>query len=253
MDLRNYLDDLNNQDPRIRASGIIALGKSGDRNAAQHLIGILENKNEVEWLRGCAAIALSRIPGKEVIPPLIKALQDESLLVSRAAILALGDLKCQPAIPYLERILRDQSKEELQATTVNVLGTIGGCEVAPVLLQTLENPDKRVKRNAALALGELHIEKAVLPLMNLMIEDDECLRAIAASSLGLIGDKRAVETLIEALNDQSETVRIIAASSLGYLGDSKAVSSLEKALQDENKTVRETAGVALLKLKSHDK
>jgi HEAT repeat protein len=90
VELRNYLDDLNSQDLRIRASSIIALGKTGDQNAARHLIGILENKNEVDWLRGCAAIALSRIPGEEVIQPLINALRGDSLLVSRAAILALG-------------------------------------------------------------------------------------------------------------------------------------------------------------------
>jgi len=250
VELKNYLDDLNSQDPRIRASSIIALGKTGDRNAAKHLVGILENKNEVEWLRGCAAIALSRIPTEEGVQPLIEALQDDSLFVSRAAVLALGDLKCRPAIPYLEEILQDPGKKELQASIVSVLKTIGGTEVAPALLQALGNPDKRVKRNAALALGELRIEKAVLPLMKLMKDEDECLRAIAASSLGLIGDNRAVETLIEALNDHSKTVRTIAASSLGYLGDSGALSALQKALHDENKTVREIVTIALSKLRS---
>jgi HEAT repeat protein len=253
MDLSNYIDDLNNPDPGIRASSIIALGKTEDKNAAVHLTRILKNKNEIDWLRGCAAIALSRIPGEESIPPLIEALQDENLLVSRAAILALGDLKYQPAIPYLEEILQSQDKKELHAAAITILGTISGREAAQVLLQALENPDNRVKRNAALALGELHIEKAVIPLMNLMKEDDECLRAIAASSLGLIGDKQAVEALIIALSDISENVRTIAASSLGYLGDSKSIPLLEKALQDENKSVRETAGAALLKLKSHEK
>jgi HEAT repeat protein len=250
VELKNYLDDLNSQDPRIRASSIIALGKTGDRNAARYLVGILENTSEVEWLRGCAAIALSRIPGGEGIQPLIDALRDNSLFVSRAAILALGDLKCKAAIPCLEGILQDQSKQELQASVVSVLKTIGGSEVAPALLQALGNPDKRVKRNAALALGELHVEKAVLPLINLMKDEDECVRAIAASSLGLIGDNRAVETLIEALNDHCETVRTIAASSLGYLGNSGAISALQRALHDESKTVREIVTVALSKLRS---
>jgi HEAT repeat protein len=251
--MTNYLDDLNSKDPRIRASSIIALGKTGERTAVKHLIGVMEDKNEVEWLRGCAAIALGRISGEEVVPPLIKALADDSLLVSRSVISALGDLRCKQAIPYLEAILRDESKKELQAVTVNVLGAIGGREIASVLLQALKNPDNRVKRNAALALGELRIEKAVPPLMNLMKDDDECLRAIAASSLGLIGDKLAVASLIEALNDRSETVRIIAASSLGYLGDTKAIPPLEKALHDENKTVRKMAEEALSKLRSQDR
>ncbi len=250
MGLENYLDDLNNEDPKIRASCIIALGKTGDRNAAPYLIRILENKNEVEWLRACAAIALSRIPGEEVVQPLIGLLRDESLLISRAAISALGEIKCKPAIPYLEEILLDQGKSELQASAAKALGTIGGGEVVPALIKALENANIRVKRNAALALGELRVEKAVLPLISLLKNEDECLRAIAASSLGLIADKRAVEPLIEALNGRSETVRIVAASSLGYLGDRKTIPALEKALQDTNKTVRETAAIALSRLRS---
>jgi HEAT repeat protein len=252
MKLSNFLDDLKHEDPWVQASCIIALGKTGDRKAIKHLIGILQNKDEVEWLRGCAAIALGRISDQEVMLPLFNALQDDSLIVSRAAILASADLKNKQSIPHLEGILRDQSKKELHPLAINVLGAIGGSGAASTLIQALENPDVRVKRNAALALGELRIQTAVLHLMNRMHDDDECLRAIVASALGLIGDKRAVEILVEALNDPSEKVRIIASSSLGYLGDCKAVPSLEKALQDENKTVRELAAIALSKLRPKD-
>jgi HEAT repeat protein len=144
MEPGNCSYDLKNEDPWVRASCIIALGKTGDRNAIKHLIGILENKNEVEWLRGCAAIALGRISDKEVMLPLINALQDGSLIVSRAAILGLGDLKDKQSIPHLEGILQDQIKKELHPLTVNVLSTVGGGEVASTLIQALESPDVRV-------------------------------------------------------------------------------------------------------------
>ena len=63
METETFEESLNSEDPRIRASAIMALGKSGNRDALKQLIEILENKDEVDWIRGCAAIALGRISG----------------------------------------------------------------------------------------------------------------------------------------------------------------------------------------------
>jgi HEAT repeat protein len=243
------LEGLNDEDLRIRASAIIALGKAGDKNAINSLKGILENKSEVGWLRGCAAIALGRLDCEEVLPSLAAALHDEDILVCRAAISAMGDLKNHKCISDLEDILDDQNKKELHAAAVSVLGAMGGDEIISILLHALETPDTGVRCNAAMALGDLHSEKAVNPLMQIMQDKDESLRAVAASSLGLIGDRRAETVLIAALHDSAETVRAIAASSLGYLNDKEAIPYLEKAMSDNNSAVRKQAANALTKLR----
>jgi HEAT repeat protein len=250
MEKLSNLEGLNDEDLRIRASAIIALGQSGDKNAVATLKTILENKSEVEWVRGCAAIALGRVSGEEGLPPLVAGLQDESLLVCRAAISALGDLKSRKAVPHLEAILNSPEKKDVHAAAVSVLGTIGGDEVVSIMLQALENPDAGVRCNAALALGNLRLKKAVSPLIALMRDEDESLRAVAASSLGLIGDRRAVAVLIAALNDKAAAVRAIAASSLGYLDDKEAIPFLEKVLDDNNAAVRKQSANAILKLRS---
>jgi HEAT repeat protein len=249
MQSETYSDSPENEELRIRASAIIAAGKSGDREAIKQLIEILENKSEVEWLRGCAAIALGRLAGEEVIPPLLKALKDDNPFVCRAVIAALGDVKSEQAISALKAMLENPHKKELHPMTINVLGAIGGSEIITTLLQALESPNTQVRCNAALVLGDLRTEDAVIPFLKLLNDSDECLRAIAASSLGLIGDKRAVGQLVEALEDKAETVRTIAASSLGYLGDSQAIAQLEKALQDKSTSVRDQAAAALSKLR----
>jgi HEAT repeat protein len=246
------LDSSKDEDIRNRASAIIAMGKTGDIDALKPLTLILENKDELEWLRACAAIALGRLSGEEVIPPLIDSLHDDSIVVSRAVISALGDVKSDRAIPYLQKILENESKEELHAVTITVLGEIGGCDITPTLLKALESPNNLVGIRAALALGERRTEEAVLPLIKALADSDECLRAAAASALGLIGDNRAIESLIEALDDGAEAVRAIAASSLGCIGDSRAVPPLEKALNDESKTVQKQTAAALVKLRRKD-
>jgi HEAT repeat protein len=236
------------EDIKIRASAIIAMGKAGDRDAVTYLVQTLENTSEVDWLRACAAIALGRLSGEEVVQPLIDALRDDNNTVLRAVISALGDARCRQAVPYLKETLKDSTKQELHALTVTVLGLIGGDDITPTLLEALKSANNQVRVRAAAALRDLRTEKAVIPFISLLNDNDECLRAIAASSLGLIGDKRAADTLMEALNDNAETVRAIAASSLGCLGDTRAVPRLKKALNDRGRTVRRQAAAALAKL-----
>ncbi len=246
----NLLQNMNDDDIKSRASAIVTIGKTGNRDAIGTLIEILGNPNEVDWLRGCAAIALGRLSGDEVIPPLIDAMQDDNIEVSRAAISAFGYIKNRQAMPYLQEILEDERKAKLHTIAVTVLGEIGGLEATPTLLKTLESPDNKVRIRAAMALRELRSEETVTPFIELMNDEDECLRAIAASSLGFLNDRRAVEPLIKALGDCTETVRAITASSLGCLNDRRAISPLERALNDKSQTVRKQASAALTKIKS---
>jgi HEAT repeat protein len=244
-------NSLEDENTGIRASAIIEMGRTGNRDAVESIIEVLENREEVDWLRGCAAIALGRLSGDEVIPPLVNALRDDNILVCRAVISALGDAKNKQVIPHLKTILENRDKEELHPVTVKVLGEIGGEEIIPTLLQALESSNDLVRIRAALALGEMHSEEAVPYFIGLINDNNESLRAIAASSLGLIGDMQAVEPLINALGDKAGTVRAIAASSLGCIADSSAISPLEKALDDDNEAVRKQAAAALSKIKNN--
>ena len=250
MEPDTYLNSLKDEDIQIRAHSIIALGKTGNGEAIKWLIQILENKSEVDWLRGCAAIALGRISGDEVIEPLLNALQDDSITVVRAVISSLGDVSSKRTVPYLQAILEDADKADLHAITVTVLGKIGGHDIMPTLLRQLERPNNQVRICAAMALSELRSAETVMQFIKLMDDEEECLRAIAASSLGLLKDKSAVEPLIGALSDGAETVRAIAASSLGCLCDSRAIPPLEEALDDKCQTVRKQTSAALSKIRS---
>jgi HEAT repeat protein len=252
MNPETYLYNYKNEEIITRASAIIEAGKTGDRSAIKSLVSILENKGEIDWLRGCAATALGRLAGEEAIPALIDALKDDNNVVSRAVISAFGDIKSQKATPFLLKILENKCKEELHAITVTVLGEIGGYEVIPTLLQALESSNERVRVSAARSLSEFQTEEATSRFLILIKDTNECLRAIAASSLGLIGDKCGVKPLMEALHDDTETVRAIAASSLGCIGERGAIPSLEESLGDMSEIVRKQAAAALLKIRSRE-
>ncbi len=105
--------------------------------------------------------------------------------------------------------------------------------------------NEEVRRQAAVALGDIHSSFAVQPLINLLSTDPSWhVRSAAAGALGRCLDVRAVEPLIAALaKDESFDVRAVAAWSLGSLRDPRAVEPLIAALQDPS--VRKQAAGAL--------
>ena len=73
--------------------------------------------------------------------------------------------------------------------------------------------------------------------------------ADAAEALGVLGDSRAVVPLTQALlEDEDSSVRRSAAEALGEIGDIRAVEALTQALEDEDASVRFWAERALEKI-----
>ena len=88
------------------------------------------------------------------------------------------------------------------------------------LLRLLADPDRRVRRRAALAAGRVGLPEAVPPLASLLQSDAEPeVRQMAAFALGLIGNRRASPSLQQALGDPSLLVVGRAAEALGFLGN----------------------------------
>ncbi len=83
-------------------------------------------------------------------------------------------------------------------------------------------------------LGSLGDTKAVLPLTEILGEEDYLLRACTVTSLGKIGDNVAVKALANSLKDDSYFVRVNATNALGTIGDVEALPYLQEALENSN-------------------
>jgi cyclophilin family peptidyl-prolyl cis-trans isomerase/HEAT repeat protein len=86
----------------------------------------------------------------------------------------------------------------------------------------LRDPDRGVRRRAALAAGRLGDAAVVPTLIELMNDGEAEVRQMSAFALGLIGDKQGAERLLASLQDSNATVRGRAAEALGRLGDPRA-------------------------------
>jgi HEAT repeat protein len=96
----------------------------------------------------------------------------------------------------------------------------------PDLVRLLADPDARIRRRAALAIGRVGLADGVPPLVALLSDADAEVRQMAAFALGLIADRSARDPLIAALNDPSPLVMASAAEALGLIGDGSAATPI---------------------------
>ena len=97
----------------------------------------------------------------------------------------------------------------------------------PDLVRMLEDPEGRVRRRAAQAVGRAGLAEGVAPLAALLAGDrDAEVRQMAAFALGLISHASAVEPLRAALRDSSALVRGRAAEALGLIGDAGSAQAI---------------------------
>jgi HEAT repeat protein/cyclophilin family peptidyl-prolyl cis-trans isomerase len=98
------------------------------------------------------------------------------------------------------------------------------------LLKLLADPEARVRRRAALAVGRVGLAAGVAPLVDVLRDGDAEVRQMAAFALGLIGDRSARDPLIAALADSTPLMQGSAAEALGLIGDVAAADPIAKVL-----------------------
>jgi hypothetical protein len=132
-----------------------------------------------------------------------------------------------------------------------LLGDVGDANTVGLLIETLRDQHKEVRRCAAEALGKIGDPQSVAPLINALRDSDEYVRQCVAAALGDIGDARAVDPLLEALNLQDKWVRYYVAEALGKICDACAIDALIETLRDQSAIVRKKAQESLEKLRQH--
>lgn len=136
-----------------------------------------------------AALALANIDprDKEVLPVLIKMLNDPAQKVNAIKALAEMGNSARPAVPALEHLIAaDQGSVERQAA-VTALPKIDGADAVPALERAMSgDTDGSVRVAAATALGRLGSTSgsAISALVGALSSDLEALREAASDALG---------------------------------------------------------------------
>ena len=125
-----------------------------------------------------------------------------------------------PPPPRAEKLARLLELEDRRSA--------GGDELA----QLLRDPDRGVRRRAALAAGRV-ADPALVPGLVALMDDAEVeVRRMAAFALGLAGDRAAVDRLLAAFADPDAVVRGRAAEALGRIGEVRAAPPIARLVVD---------------------
>ncbi len=96
----------------------------------------------------------------------------------------------------------------------------------------LHDPDRGVRRRAALAAGRIGDRASLPALVELMNDGEVEVRRMAAFALGLLADRGASDRLLASLTDSDSGVRGRAAEALGRIGDPRAAAAIARLVVD---------------------
>ncbi len=190
---------------------------------------------------------------EERVRVMLNALQSPQLIIRSTAtnqLVELGKRRPDLALDPLIKAL-DDDFWAVKFGAAEALGEIGNPKAVPPLVEHMlqdEDPDFRAK--IAEQLGILGSKDAIPGLIKALKDDFSETRENAAKSLGMLKAEQAVDALNELLlKDPSPYVRRQIAWALGEIGDNKSVSFLIKTLKDKDGVTREKAAEALGKIK----
>nr|WP_277881719.1 HEAT repeat domain-containing protein [Phormidium sp. FACHB-592] len=207
-------------------STIGALSQFAHPRIAALMLTVVQHPDPI--IRYHAILALKADESEQILPLLLKALEDSDWNVREAATQKLGDLSDPQAVkPLIQRFKQiaeygrfQQTQEDGENTTAALL-KLGKPVVAPLIAVLKASTNARIRYDAILLLGQLQDRRAVPVLANLLQASDGKIqysdigdRAAAAQALGMIGDVSVIEPLIAASKDRDEQVVLSAAEAL---------------------------------------
>lgn len=221
------------------------------------------SSTEVEERRD-ALMRLGALRRAEASRVALSALADPSSIVRATAVSALSALPAEESVPALTPLLSDQD-EFLRQQVCYALGvTRSRSAVAPLVERLTTDKFDSVRAAAAVALGQIGDESAVVVLAEVLSPSssapaaakkrkpskNEFILRAAAHSLGEIRSRAGVPILIETLSNEvmAGDVRREAARSLGLIGDPAAIPVLRAAAVEADAYLSQIASEALRRI-----
>jgi HEAT repeat protein len=144
---------LHNADPDVRSSAALNLGDSKNPRAVGPLIRVLRDKSLI--VRIDAIMSLGRLGDERAWEPLMGLLEDPDSKIRGYAIRAMGRWKREEAADMLKSLIRSEDPE-VRLAAADTLLEVGADMPREVILNTLRDPERSVRRTVALALKATH-------------------------------------------------------------------------------------------------
>ena len=249
----SLLTALTDENAEVRLKAAAAIGNLKDAKAVSQLIEMLENPLESDDVRAAAATALGNIGDKSAESVLIRALDTRIEDIAKNAIVALGKLESETAIPKLIAILEDKrvtldastdalAKASARTKAATALGEIGGRLAAEAIGKRLiDNTEYIValedeKNRKANGVDDLKRNWSWEVFVN------------ASKKLDLpafVAPKMAARTTDEWENHQVRNAAMVALGRCSANGAGMNISQLKQRLVDPNVDIRKAIALTI--------
>ncbi len=184
-------------------------------------------------IRGTAAHAITSLPSADAVALLAPLLKDKLEFVRREIAFAMGETRGRSAVAPLVELLGLEKEASVRAAAVMALGQIRDESAVPVLTQILSgvSPNKKSKkredefmmRSAAQALGKIGSRSGVSVLIAALTNETGAVevRRASAEALGMIGDPAATPALQAAFSSSDPYLSDAAREALRRLRSAK--------------------------------
>ena len=207
MKIEKYISKLDDNDPRIRISSLVELGRKKDPISVSYILKIAR-KEKNEDVRAQIAICLGEIGSIEAGNVLIEFTKDSEPLVRMEAASSLGIIGARgftEAKISLERLISDKNYT-VRKNAIKALGLCGNHETITRLLGIFEKEGSSIEIKAVIAqtIGQIGGSHAMKILTEWALKGSMEVRRETINALGMLGDEDTVDLLIHIMREKRE-------------------------------------------------
>jgi HEAT repeat protein len=222
----------------VRRAAVVAAGKIGLAGLLDRIGAMLDDSDQD--VREGAVDALVRLAttGRKEVAAVAQTLAVSPSPDGRRNAAKLYAALADPE--HLAFLMKDESPL-VRRSAVSALGGLRLPECLGTLVMALVDEDPDVRIAAATGIGEVQVPGGVEPLVLSLNDEDPWVRCAALRSLGKIGGELALDA-IEALLDKAEgVVMITALEALAGVGGDRALLLVRKGLESSDEEVVKSA------------
>jgi len=251
-------------DALLKQVGAEALALCGGKDAVAPLVALLQDPDEDVVLAAVSALPeLNRKTGStDMVEPLIDLMESPNYILVTTAAGSLGTIGDERAVEPLLKLFKASAPKLKSmgcgymcgyvASVGSSLAQIGGEKVATEMLALLEDPNPRVRREAAYALagmGKKLTKGEDLVIKRIQEETDLSLRDTLIALAGTIKSKKAIPELKKVMKDADNYTKSGILYAIGSIGDKKEGKYVMGFLKDPVRSLKLAAITVLGQLK----
>jgi HEAT repeat protein len=225
LSFEDLLANLKSPNAKTRQEAAEVLGKSRRREAVAHLAPLVHDPEVKVRLEVVKALRQLREPS--AVPALVSSLRDGDPSIREEAIGTLVELYSDRERASAVSRFLDLFSDEFDRSSIAPYVVVDPA-VIQGLAKALQDEDKDIREEAALALGILNGTAALRSLTAALQDPEPGVRGAAATAIGKIGSVQDGRAVIPLLADTSSSVRHRALQAIGVLKVTEAGPALRE-------------------------